>query len=93
MQRDAALCVKMMGIHNTVLRRTVTTHAGHVIEQEGDSWSIAFHRPVDAVAFCLQVGSACDLLECTTCAASRAAFSWHMAVGKAVVLWPGTISS
>jgi len=55
MQRDAPLCIKALGIHNNVLRKATATHAGHVIEQEGDSWAVAFHRPVDAAAFCLQV--------------------------------------
>eukprot|EP00775_Hariotina_reticulata_P004431 gene4431-4686_t len=58
MQQDAVMCAKAMGIHNAVLRKVVTAHAGHVIEQEGDSWAVAFHRPVDAVAFCLQVQQA-----------------------------------
>eukprot|EP00775_Hariotina_reticulata_P013223 gene13223-13354_t len=58
MQRDASLCMRAMGTHNGIMRKAVTAHAGHVIEQEGDSWSIAFHRPVDAVAFCLQVQQA-----------------------------------
>jgi class 3 adenylate cyclase len=55
MQKNALICTKAMGVHNAILRAAVSTHAGHVIEQEGDSWSVAFHRPVEAVAFCLQV--------------------------------------
>ena len=55
MQQNAAVTTRAMGIHNAILRRAVTAHAGHVIEQEGDSWSVAFHRAVDAVAYCLQV--------------------------------------
>lgn len=55
MQQNAIVTTRAIGIHNAILRKAVTAHAGHVIEQEGDSWSIAFHRPVDAVAFCLQV--------------------------------------
>jgi hypothetical protein len=47
------------GLHNTVMRVAAAAHAGHVIEQEGDSWSVAFHSPMDAVAFCLQVNAAC----------------------------------
>ncbi len=52
---NAAMATKAMGIHNAILRRAVAAQAGHVLEQEGDSWSVAFQRPVDAVAFCLQV--------------------------------------
>lgn len=39
------------------MRRAAAAHAGNVIEQEGDSWSVVFHTPMDAVAFCLQVGA------------------------------------
>lgn len=45
----------VVGLHNTVMRVAAAAHAGHVIEQEGDSWSVAFHTGMDAVAFCLQV--------------------------------------
>lgn len=45
----------LTGLHNAVMRRSAAAHAGHVIEQEGDSWSVAFHSAMDAVAFCLQV--------------------------------------
>jgi hypothetical protein len=31
-------------------------HAGYVLDQEGDSWAVAFHDADDAVAFSLQVG-------------------------------------
>jgi hypothetical protein len=31
------------------------SHAGYVLDQEGDSWCIAFHDALDAVAFSLQV--------------------------------------
>eukprot|EP00878_Enallax_costatus_P015458 GHUV01016192.1.p1 GENE.GHUV01016192.1~~GHUV01016192.1.p1 ORF type:complete len:446 (+),score=127.76 GHUV01016192.1:4890-6227(+) len=58
MQQNAAMTTRALGIHNAILRKAVTAHAGYVIEQEGDSWSVAFHRPVDAVAFCLQVQQA-----------------------------------
>eukprot|EP00775_Hariotina_reticulata_P005596 gene5596-5834_t len=58
MQKNAFICTKAMGVHNAILRAAVSIHAGHVIEQEGDSWSVAFHRPVEAVAFCLQVQQA-----------------------------------
>jgi hypothetical protein len=30
-------------------------HAGYVLDQEGDSWAVAFHDADDAVAFSLQV--------------------------------------
>lgn len=37
------------------MRRAAAAHAGHVIELEGDSWSVVFHTAMDAAAFCLQV--------------------------------------
>lgn len=55
MRTNAGPATQAMGIHNAILRKAVATHGGHVIEQEGDSWSVAFHKPVDAAAFCLQV--------------------------------------
>jgi hypothetical protein len=30
-------------------------HAGYVLDQEGDSWAVAFHDADDAAAFSLQV--------------------------------------
>jgi hypothetical protein len=37
------------------------SHAGYVLDQEGDSWCIAFHDALDAVAFSLQVRGAMAL--------------------------------
>jgi hypothetical protein len=59
MASNAPLTTKALGMHNAILRRAASAHAGHVIEQEGDSWSVAFHTAMDAVAFCLQVGCSC----------------------------------
>eukprot|EP00878_Enallax_costatus_P040647 GHUV01046981.1.p1 GENE.GHUV01046981.1~~GHUV01046981.1.p1 ORF type:complete len:142 (+),score=21.19 GHUV01046981.1:273-698(+) len=64
MQQYGAVTTRAMGIHNAILRKAVTAHAGYVIEQEGDSWSVAFHRPVDAVAFCLQVRLVTHIISC-----------------------------
>jgi class 3 adenylate cyclase len=47
---------KAMGGHNNMMRKACHAHAGHVLDQEGDSWTIAFHDAEDAVAFALQVG-------------------------------------
>jgi hypothetical protein len=62
MQINAPLATRFLGIHNALLRRAAAMHAGHVVEQEGDSWSVAFHTAMDAVAFCLQVGWRCSLI-------------------------------
>lgn len=54
-QLKAAFASQAMVLHDAILRKAVAIHAGYVIEQEGDSWSIAFHAPVEALGFCLQV--------------------------------------
>eukprot|EP00775_Hariotina_reticulata_P010840 gene10840-10996_t len=55
---DGTLTMRALGLHNMILRKAAADHAGHVIEQEGDSWSVAFHTPMEAVAFCLQAQQA-----------------------------------
>eukprot|EP00775_Hariotina_reticulata_P011064 gene11064-11220_t len=55
---NGPLTAQALGAHNFILRQAASDHAGHVIEQEGDSWSVAFHSHVEAVAFCLQVQQA-----------------------------------
>uniref|UniRef100_A0A383WDG8 Guanylate cyclase domain-containing protein n=1 Tax=Tetradesmus obliquus TaxID=3088 RepID=A0A383WDG8_TETOB len=52
------LMSKAMGSHNSILRKACHSHAGYVLDQEGDSWCIAFHDALDAVAFSLQVQQA-----------------------------------
>ena len=42
-------------MHNQVLKAAIYTNVGFVMEQEGDSFTVAFHTPEDAVAFTLQV--------------------------------------
>jgi class 3 adenylate cyclase len=59
MRINAPLMTRALGLHNVVLRRAAAAQAGHVVEQEGDSWCIAFHSPMDAVAFCLQARASC----------------------------------
>ncbi len=55
-RRYPELMNKAMGGHNTMMRKACHAHAGHVMDQEGDSWTVAFHDAEDAVAFALQVG-------------------------------------
>jgi len=83
MQKNAPLRTSN-GIHNTILRKAVTTHAGHVIEQEGDSWSVAFHRAVDAIAFCLQVSSWSNDFKVT---ANRVLVGVETAVKDRLLMW------
>lgn len=42
-------------LHNSVLRAAKYHNGGFVMEQEGDSFTVAFYDPFDAVVFCLQV--------------------------------------
>lgn len=59
MKASPHLMTKALGLHNYAIRKACHANAGHVLEQEGDSYCIAFHRPLEAVAFCLQVGAPC----------------------------------
>ncbi|KAI8463865.1 MAG: nucleotide cyclase [Monoraphidium minutum] len=58
MKLSPASTIKALTLHNAVLSKAAHKHAGHVIEQEGDSWAVAFHDAFDAVAFCLQAQQA-----------------------------------
>ena len=58
MKTIPSLTARAFAMHNAVLRKAAHDHAGHVIEQEGDSWAIAFHDACDAVAFCMQAQQA-----------------------------------
>lgn len=60
-RRCPELMNKAMGGHNNILRKACQVHAGYVMDQEGDSWTVAFHDAEDAVGFSLQV-SQCLLL-------------------------------
>jgi class 3 adenylate cyclase len=46
-----------MATHNGIMRKAAWQHYGFVIGQEGDSFIIAFRAALDAVSFCLQVGT------------------------------------
>ena len=58
MKTSPSLATKALSMHNAILRKAAHDNAGHVIDQEGDSWSVAFYEPQDAVAFCLQAQQA-----------------------------------
>jgi class 3 adenylate cyclase len=49
------LATAALVIHNNVIRKAQYSNAGVVLQQEGDSFTVAFHKPLDAVTFCLQV--------------------------------------
>lgn len=42
-------------LHNQVVLQAAYDHVGSVVLQEGDSYTLAFHEPQDAVEFALQV--------------------------------------
>lgn len=50
------LLLQALLLHNQVLKHACYDNIGYVLEQEGDSFTVAFHEPQDAVAFALQVG-------------------------------------
>lgn len=58
-RRCPELMNKAMGGHNNILRKACQVHAGYVLDQEGDSWTVAFHEAEDAVGFSLQVRVCC----------------------------------
>jgi class 3 adenylate cyclase len=47
--------IQALLLHNHIMRKCSYAHAGYILEQEGDAFTIAFHTPSDAVAFTLQV--------------------------------------
>jgi hypothetical protein len=58
MKTSPSMATKALSMHNAVLRKAAHNNAGTVIDQEGDSWIVAFHDAPDAVAFCLQAQQA-----------------------------------
>jgi hypothetical protein len=42
-------------LHDNVLRSLLLQHGGHEVTTEGDSFTLVFHCPHDAVAWCLAV--------------------------------------
>ncbi len=58
-ERNASLgdheWVKVLERHNTLIRRCVAEHHGHVVKNQGDGFMIAFSEPVDAVRCCVAV--------------------------------------
>jgi hypothetical protein len=52
---------RALTLHNNVIRHAKYVNCGSIIQQEGDSFTLAFHTAFDAVAFCLQVGGVMQL--------------------------------
>ena len=55
MKTSPDLMVPALLIHNNLITKAKWDNFGSTIEQEGDSFSIIFSEPSDAVKFCLQV--------------------------------------
>jgi hypothetical protein len=49
------VCSQALILHNQNVQKAAYDHVGYVLEQEGDSFTLAFHEPLDAVQFTLQV--------------------------------------
>jgi hypothetical protein len=49
------LLLQALLLHNQVIKHAVYDQVGYVLEQEGDSFTVSFYEPEDAVAFTLQV--------------------------------------
>lgn len=45
---------KALDIHDMIMRRCYTNHNGYEVLTEGDAFVLAFHHPVDALAFALE---------------------------------------
>lgn len=52
---DPGTTTKALLMHNDMVVRAKYDNFGYVMEQEGDSFSIMFYDPEDAVKFCLQM--------------------------------------
>ncbi|KAF8071314.1 serine/threonine-protein kinase/receptor R818 [Scenedesmus sp. PABB004] len=58
MEQQPEAMAKALALHNHIIRQATYAFAGCVLEQEGDSYILAFHSPLDACAFALQVQQA-----------------------------------
>jgi hypothetical protein len=54
-KRAPEVMFRALVMHNSVIRSAKYANCGFVLEQEGDSFTLAFYNAFDAVAFCLQV--------------------------------------
>ena len=54
MKASPEACMLAVILHNNLLQKARHSCFGYVIESEGDSFSLLFESPVDAVKFCIQ---------------------------------------
>lgn len=52
--RDSQVMQRALDTHDTVLRALLARYYGYEVTTEGDSFTMAFHDPVDAVRFFYQ---------------------------------------
>ncbi|WIA10689.1 hypothetical protein OEZ85_010869 [Tetradesmus obliquus] len=57
-KRAPEVMFRALVMHNGAIRAAKYANCGFVLEQEGDSFTLAFHNAFDAVAFCLQAQQA-----------------------------------
>ncbi|GAX78741.1 hypothetical protein CEUSTIGMA_g6178.t1 [Chlamydomonas eustigma] len=55
MKNSPELMMKALLAHNNLIQSAKSNNFGHIVEQEGDSYSIAFEEAADAVKFCIHV--------------------------------------
>ncbi|EFJ44638.1 hypothetical protein VOLCADRAFT_95039 [Volvox carteri f. nagariensis] len=53
-ERNPMPMTNALNQHNGIIRQARWDNFGYTVEQEGDSFSLAFYEPHDAVVFCLQ---------------------------------------
>jgi class 3 adenylate cyclase len=59
MEQHPAAAAVALTAHTAALRTAAWANAGFVLEQEGDSFLIAFYDQMDAVDFCMQAWCSC----------------------------------
>lgn len=52
---DPSAMNKAQRLHDALMRKTLSRYDGYEIGTEGDAFSIAFHTPSDALAFCTRI--------------------------------------
>lgn len=63
LRRDEAVMTETQELHDQIMRSLISRYCGHEVTTEGDSFIVAFHEAMDAVAWSLhlQVGALAGL--------------------------------
>lgn len=51
-EKDPVAMQTALEVHDEILRKCLMEHNGYEMDTAGDSFHLAFHDPVDAIAFC-----------------------------------------